>query len=132
MLFVCYFPTLRSSRLHLRFIVVMLGDTEAKFASVERINYYSHQLQREGNSKPSKAPPAAWPDQGRLTFTDVVMRYRSSLEPALKGASFVVQPGETVGVVGRTGAGERRDGRENLQCLQLGVVTVVCVPVVCL
>ncbi|MFN3715072.1 MAG: hypothetical protein ACK4SX_15580, partial [Alcanivoracaceae bacterium] len=51
-------------------------------------------------------PPESWPALGRLEFKDVVMRYRPELPPALRGVSFVVQPGEKVGVVGRTGSGK--------------------------
>ena len=44
--------------------------------------------------------------KGKIEFRDVEMRYRSDLEPALKNLSFVVNPGEVVAVVGRTGAGK--------------------------
>eukprot|EP00937_MAST-01D_sp_MAST-1D-sp2_P002912 g2912.t1 len=52
------------------------------------------------------APAAAWPSAGRVVFQGVSLRYRSGLELAVRDASFVVDGGARVGVVGRTGAGK--------------------------
>ncbi|OCL10136.1 ABC transporter-like protein [Glonium stellatum] len=50
--------------------------------------------------------PAAWPTEGRLEVTDLVISYAPDLPPVLKGLTFSVEPNERVGVVGRTGAGK--------------------------
>lgn len=47
-----------------------------------------------------------WPRRGRIVFEAVEMKYRDDLDPALKEVSFTVEPGEHVGIVGRTGAGK--------------------------
>ncbi|XP_042142608.1 ATP-binding cassette sub-family C member 2 isoform X2 [Ixodes scapularis] len=48
-----------------------------------------------------------WPTEGRLEFQDCAASYRPGILPdVLKGVTFVVQPHEKVGVVGRTGAGK--------------------------
>ncbi|CAN8026121.1 unnamed protein product, partial [Ixodes persulcatus] len=48
-----------------------------------------------------------WPTKGRLEFKDYATSYRPGILPdVLKGVTFVVQPQEKVGVVGRTGAGK--------------------------
>ncbi|PXF43436.1 Multidrug resistance-associated protein 1 [Gracilariopsis chorda] len=47
-----------------------------------------------------------WPRKGRIVFQAVEMKYRDDLDPALKDVSFTVEPGEHVGIVGRTGAGK--------------------------
>lgn len=47
-----------------------------------------------------------WPKRGRIEFKNVEMRYRKDLDPALRQVSFTVEPGEHVGIVGRTGAGK--------------------------
>jgi ABC-type multidrug transport system fused ATPase/permease subunit len=52
------------------------------------------------------APPAAWPQEGRVEFQDLVVSYAPELPPVLKGISFDIKPRERVGVVGRTGAGK--------------------------
>jgi ATP-binding cassette subfamily B protein len=43
---------------------------------------------------------------GRVEFRDVVFRYAPKLPAVLDGASFVIEPGERVAVVGRTGTGK--------------------------
>ncbi|KAM7294807.1 hypothetical protein ISCGN_024312 [Ixodes scapularis] len=48
-----------------------------------------------------------WPTDGRLEFRDYATSYRPKILPdVLKGVTFVVEPQEKVGVVGRTGAGK--------------------------
>jgi subfamily B ATP-binding cassette protein MsbA len=44
--------------------------------------------------------------RGLLEIRDVTFRYEPGLEPVLEHASLTVQPGEHVGIVGRTGAGK--------------------------
>lgn len=47
-----------------------------------------------------------WPYAGKVTFKNVSLKYRPKTEIVLKNLSFEVQPGEKIGVVGRTGAGK--------------------------
>ena len=47
-----------------------------------------------------------WPRSGAVRFDDVFMRYRPQLPHVLKGISFDVPAGKSVGIVGRTGAGK--------------------------
>ncbi|KAJ2808295.1 hypothetical protein H4R21_000127, partial [Coemansia helicoidea] len=51
-------------------------------------------------------PPPSWPPAGKIEFCDYTMRYREDLEPALNGINLTIQPGEKIGIVGRTGAGK--------------------------
>lgn len=44
--------------------------------------------------------------QGRITFQDVTFAYSRDADPALRSISFDVQPGQTVAIVGQTGAGK--------------------------
>lgn len=47
-----------------------------------------------------------WPNQGKIEFFKVFMRYRRNTDLVLKGMDFVVGPGMHVGIVGRTGSGK--------------------------
>jgi ATP-binding cassette subfamily B protein len=43
---------------------------------------------------------------GRVEFKDVVFRYAGGDKPTLKGVSFTIEPGQTVALLGTTGAGK--------------------------
>ena len=57
-------------------------------------------------AKGTEEAPAQWPSQGQIAFKDVQLRYRPNTEVVLRKLDFTVNPGEKVGVVGRTGAGK--------------------------
>ncbi|CAD7678621.1 unnamed protein product [Nyctereutes procyonoides] len=82
-------------------------ETQAKFTSVELLREYiltcvpecSHPLKVE-------TCPHDWPSCGKITFKDYQMRYRDNTPLVLDGLNLVIQSGQTVGIVGRTGSGE--------------------------
>eukprot|EP00615_Pteridomonas_danica_P016667 CAMPEP_0114389062 /NCGR_PEP_ID=MMETSP0102-20121206/8404_1 /TAXON_ID=38822 ORGANISM="Pteridomonas danica, Strain PT" /NCGR_SAMPLE_ID=MMETSP0102 /ASSEMBLY_ACC=CAM_ASM_000212 /LENGTH=1694 /DNA_ID=CAMNT_0001546829 /DNA_START=606 /DNA_END=5690 /DNA_ORIENTATION=+ len=51
-------------------------------------------------------PPMPWPVRGHIIFENVSMSYRLGLPNVLNQLSFQVQPGEKIGIVGRTGSGK--------------------------
>ena len=46
------------------------------------------------------------PVTGRLSFDNVTFRYPGAASPALDGVSFAIEPGQVIGVVGRSGSGK--------------------------
>lgn len=81
------------------------SEMENLMTSVERVLEYT-QLDKEPLRDNKMILPTNWPDEGKLEFKNVSMRYTLTDDPVLKNISFVVHCGEKVGIVGRTGAGK--------------------------
>ncbi|EIW84009.1 ABC protein [Coniophora puteana RWD-64-598 SS2] len=85
------------------------ADVENYMNSVERVSEYSRGdliAQEPPHEIPEKKPPAEWPQEGKIVFSDVKMAYRKGLPDVLRGVSIDVKAAEKIGVVGRTGAGK--------------------------
>ncbi|KAL4866980.1 hypothetical protein BDV12DRAFT_128663 [Aspergillus spectabilis] len=89
----------------LQFTVRQLAEVENNMNATERVHYYGTQLEEEAPLHNAPVPPS-WPEKGQITFSDVEMRYRSSLPLVLKGLTMDITGGERIGIVGRTGAGK--------------------------
>ncbi|XP_050471103.1 ATP-binding cassette sub-family C member 4-like isoform X1 [Bombus huntii] len=50
--------------------------------------------------------PKNWPTDGMIRFRNVYLKYVEDDPPVLKGLNLVINPGEKIGIVGRTGAGK--------------------------
>jgi len=74
---------------------------------VERVSEYS-ELEPEAplSTATDESLQQQWPNGGNIECKDLVIRYRDSLPPSLRGISFNVASGTRVGVVGRTGSGK--------------------------
>ena len=55
---------------------------------------------------PSDPDRATFPKTGQLEFQDVSLRYRKDLPDVIRHVTCTINDGETVGIVGRTGAGK--------------------------
>eukprot|EP01116_Phalansterium_solitarium_P010896 TRINITY_DN263_c0_g1_i1.p1 TRINITY_DN263_c0_g1~~TRINITY_DN263_c0_g1_i1.p1 ORF type:complete len:1381 (+),score=494.77 TRINITY_DN263_c0_g1_i1:55-4197(+) len=85
------------------------AETEIKMNSVERISFYSDNVPQEAADEvegDDNLETSGWPQKGRVEFRNVRMRYRPDLDDVIKGVSFTIEPGEKIGVCGRTGAGK--------------------------
>ncbi|XP_008565012.1 PREDICTED: multidrug resistance-associated protein 7 isoform X2 [Galeopterus variegatus] len=89
-------------------LVSSFTQTEAMLVSVERLEEYSCDLPQEPQDRPLQTHQLGigWLSQGSVEFQDVVLVYRPGLPNALDGVTFRVQPGEKLGIVGRTGSGK--------------------------
>ncbi|GFO42105.1 multidrug resistance-associated protein 1 [Plakobranchus ocellatus] len=91
---------------NLNWLVRMTSDLETQIVSVERIVEYTEiESEAEWDNDLVKSPPG-WPQQGRIKFDNLSLRYRDGLDLVLKNINFEVKPEEKVGIVGRTGAGK--------------------------
>lgn len=51
-------------------------------------------------------PNSKWATKGKLVFNNYELKYRPDTELVLRNLTFEVNPGEKIGIVGRTGAGK--------------------------
>ncbi|XP_071813084.1 multidrug resistance-associated protein 1-like isoform X5 [Apostichopus japonicus] len=90
----------------LNWMVRMTSELETNIVAVERIKEYTEIETEAAMDIPEKKPDDSWPPAGEVCVKDYSTRYREGLDLVLKGISFTIQPGEKVGIVGRTGAGK--------------------------
>ena len=91
----------------LQFTVRLYAESEARFTSVERLNYYAEKLEpEESPDAETVGVPEDWPSEGRIEFKDVSLRYREDTPRVLHKLKFEIGKCEKIGVVGRTGAGK--------------------------
>ena len=63
-------------------------------------------LDTEPSIEPPANPVTELPEPGTLRFNDVSFAYPGADAPVLRGVSFAAVPGQTVAIVGSTGAGK--------------------------
>ena len=107
------------------FLIRQSIEAEMAMNSVERSQYYAEQIDQErpallpnderlvGGEHPTKESP--WPSEGRITFSNLSMRYRPNLPLILQEVSIEVKGGERIGIVGRTGAGQQRAAQSQIK-----------------
>ncbi len=79
-------------------------ELEISMNSVQRTQHYANLPGERWQGR--QEVNADWPNGGRIKIDSLEVRYRQELEPALKGISCEILPGEKIGVVGRTGSGK--------------------------
>ena len=81
------------------------AEVENYMVSVERVSAFGH-LESEAALATSDDILAgdSWPDDPSISISNLTVRYRASLPPALNGVSFQVKSGQRVGICGRTGS----------------------------
>jgi len=68
--------------------------------------YYSREIETEAPDVLPSGTPPNWPAGGHLVFKDVKLSYRPGLPVVLNVQSLDIKPGESIGIVGRSGAGK--------------------------
>ncbi|MCU0972907.1 MAG: type I secretion system permease/ATPase [Burkholderiales bacterium] len=77
-------------------------DFQQTGISVERLGDILNTLTEVAPSAQGSLPPL----QGRVEFDQVRFRYRPDADEVLRGMSFAMEPGQVVGIVGRSGSGK--------------------------
>lgn len=81
-------------------------ELEVNMNSVERLVEYDDQPTEAPAIIPEHRPLPEWPTRGRIEVQNLTVRYSPDLDPVLHSVSFNINPGEKIGVAGRTGCGK--------------------------
>jgi len=90
----------------LNWLIRQMSELELNMHCVERMVQYSTVTPEARWYIPETKPPDSWPQKGKVEFKNLEVRYRPELPPVLKQLTATLNPGEKIGVVGRTGAGK--------------------------
>lgn len=101
---------------YIRLIITLHADVQRAMNAVERLKHYADGVPNEegvpqtedlyGDGHMSLTPSTSWPSRGSIVFDHVSFRYRPGLALALDGLSMSIPGGQSLGIVGRTGAGK--------------------------
>lgn len=90
----------------LKFLIKMACEIETNMVSVERVKEYAETKQEIESNHSNGNFRENWPENGKIQFKNLNVRYRADLDLVLRNLSFTVNEREKVGIVGRTGAGK--------------------------
>ncbi|KAF9971485.1 hypothetical protein BGZ73_005585 [Actinomortierella ambigua] len=91
----------------LTWVIKSACDLQNQMVAVERVEEYRHlNSEAPAEMEEDKNLSDLWPQTGHLVFKNYSSRYREGLDTVIKHISFEAQPGEKIGIVGRTGAGK--------------------------
>lgn len=93
--------------LTLRGIILSWTEVETCIGSVVRVKSFSETTVSEHKPQEQDEPSIDWPYDGKVEFKSMSAIYESVPDkPVLKGINLVIEPGEKIGVCGRSGSGK--------------------------
>ncbi|KAM4614609.1 ATP-binding cassette sub-family C member 9 isoform 1-T1 [Polymixia lowei] len=92
---------------YLNWVVRNLADLEVQMAAVKKVNsFLSTESENYEGSMDTSQVPEDWPQHGEIKIQDLCVRYDPMLKPVLKHVNAYIDPGQKVGICGRTGSGK--------------------------
>uniref|UniRef100_A0A8C1UXD7 ATP-binding cassette, sub-family C (CFTR/MRP), member 9 n=1 Tax=Cyprinus carpio TaxID=7962 RepID=A0A8C1UXD7_CYPCA len=92
---------------YLNWVVRNLADLEVQMAAVKKVNsFLSTESENYEGSMDVSQVPKDWPQHGEIKIQDLCVRYDTMLKPVLKHINAYINPGQKVGICGRTGSGK--------------------------
>ncbi|XP_050964336.1 ATP-binding cassette sub-family C member 9 isoform X4 [Labeo rohita] len=92
---------------YLNWVVRNLADLEVQMAAVKKVDsFLSTESENYEGSMDVSQVPEDWPQHGEIKIHDLCVRYDTMLKPVLKHVNAHINPGQKVGICGRTGSGK--------------------------
>ncbi|XP_060936365.1 ATP-binding cassette sub-family C member 9 [Limanda limanda] len=92
---------------YLNWVVRNLADLEVQMSAVKKVNsFLSIESENYEGTMDASQVPEDWPHNGEIKIEDLSVRYDPMLKPVLKHVNAYIEPGQKVGICGRTGSGK--------------------------
>ena len=100
---------------HLLELFEQSSQVEKSLISLERCDTYTHlpsenydeeKLNSSSEDKIYDLTDKSWPNEGKVKYDNYSMKYRENCDLALRDINIEINPGEKIGIVGRTGSGK--------------------------
>ncbi|OJJ03355.1 hypothetical protein ASPVEDRAFT_133501 [Aspergillus versicolor CBS 583.65] len=90
----------------LSLLIRVWTELETSLGAVSRMRTFETDTPSEHLVQEHRQPPANWPSNGELIISSLSSHYRPGSKEALRDISVKIQPGEKLGICGRTGSGK--------------------------
>lgn len=91
----------------IRSLIVAWTEVETSIGAVSRVKTFSETTPSEHKPLENNEPAIDWPHEGRIEFKAFTAIYETAPDqPALKNLDLIIEPGEKIGICGRSGSGK--------------------------
>jgi ABC-type multidrug transport system fused ATPase/permease subunit len=90
----------------LTLLVDQWTELETSLGAIARLKWFYTNTPDENKPDEKEEPPAAWPSKGGIEIRNVCASYSDDLPLVLKDLNLKIEPGQKVGVCGRSGSGK--------------------------
>lgn len=97
---------------------------ETSLGSIARLKSFEEAVQPEDKVEECVVPPAQWPTNGAIQFSNLSALYEDS-SSGVRDFSLKIEPGHTVGICGRTGSGKSSIISALLRLVEISSGTIV-------
>ncbi|KAI8176490.1 ABC transporter atnG [Colletotrichum sp. SAR 10_86] len=79
---------------------------ETSLGAITRLKYFIEHTPREDRDCEKDMPPPSWPENGKIEIANVTAAYSDETDPVVRDVTLTIQPGQKVGICGRSGSGK--------------------------
>ncbi|KAK2768034.1 ABC multidrug transporter [Colletotrichum kahawae] len=79
---------------------------ETSLGAITRLKYFIEYTPREDRECEKDIPPSSWPENGKIEIGNVTAAYSDETDPVVRDVTLTIQPGQKVGICGRSGSGK--------------------------